>query len=358
MKRLAPLIAMALAASISEARQFDLPPADGGQVVEELVIESTTDLAVFRPMVEAFQLRNPGLAVTYHELTSNEIAARQEEACMSGEFLADVVISSAVDQQLKLVNDGCAKPLLLAEAERLPDWARWRNELFGFTFEPAVMVYNRAWFREQGAPQSRFELIDLLRSSTYYTGRIGTYDIASSGLGYFFAFQDALQAGTWGRVVESLGRNNAKLYCCTFEILERVADGRLLIGYNVLGSYALDYIEEDDRIGIVLPRDYTLVMARAAFVPRQARSPLAASRFIDFMLSSQGRDILSNDMRLLSPIDGAERLERLTGQKADDLETFRPISMTPALLVGLDEAKREIFMRQWRAALPGPTSRR
>jgi hypothetical protein len=63
-------------------------------------------------------------------------------------------------------------------------------------------------------------------------------------------------------------------------------------------------------------------------------------------------------MRLLSPIDGAERLERLTGQKADDLETFRPISMTPALLVGLDEAKREIFMRQWRAALPGPTSRR
>lgn len=159
-------------------------------------------------------------------------------------------------------------------------------------------------------------------------------------------------------MVESLGRNNAKLYCCTFDILERVADGRLLIGYNVLGSYALDYIREDDRIGIVLPRDYTLVMARAAYVPRQARAQMAAARFIDFMLSAEGRDILSNDMRLLSPIDGAERLERLTGQKADDLETFRPISMTPALLVGLDEAKREIFMRQWRAALPGLKARR
>ncbi|WP_265517395.1 ABC transporter substrate-binding protein [Nitratireductor luteus] len=339
----------------ANAAMSRLPPR-AGTASATLVIESTTDLAVFEPMLLAFQERNPGVAIAYRELTTNELDADIDRACAERRFAADLVVSSSIDQQLKLVNDGCALPLNLPAAEALPDWARWRNELFGLTFEPAVTVYNREWFRDRPVPQSRFELIDLLRDSEDFVGRIGTYDIESSGVGYLFAFQDALQASTWGRLVESLGRNEARLFCCTAEILEWVADGRLLVGYNVLGSYALERIERDDRFGVILPSDYTLVMARAAFVSREARQPEMAARFISFMLSPAGRDILSRQMRLLSPVDGADQLARLTGHdSADpraDPQTLRPIAMSPALLVGLDRAKREIFLRQWRAALP------
>ena len=128
-------------------------------------------------------------------------------------------------------------------------------------------------------PTNRFELIDLLRESNALDERIGTYDIETSGVGYLFAFEDAIQASTWGRLVESFGRNRAQLFCCTSEILDRVADGRLIVGYNVLGSYALERIARDDRIGMILPSDYTLILSRAVFVSRDTRAPDLAAEF-------------------------------------------------------------------------------
>lgn len=351
MRRFGLFFLALLALQPADAAETRLPPREG-EAQAQLVIESTTDFVIFEPVLLAFQQRHPDLAIIYRELTTNELAAHVTAACEEERFVADVVISSSIDQQLKLVNDGCGLPLGAQAHAGLPDWARWREELVGLTFEPAVTVFNRAYFSRRPPPRSRFELIDLLRESQDFVGRIGTYDIESSGVGYLFAFQDALQASTWGRLVESLGRNRARLFCCTAEILNRVADGRLLIGYNVLGSYAFEHAAHDPRLGIVLPSDYTLVMARAAFVARAARQPALAEAFITFMLSPEGRDILSTDMALLSPVDGAERLEALAEDGTADPQTLRPIAMTPALLVGLDGAKREIFLEQWRAALP------
>ena len=62
-------------------------------------------------------------------------------------------------------------------------------------------------FADRAVPMTRFELIDLLRESDAYEARSGTYDIETSGGGYLFAFEDAAQAGTWGRLVESVCRN-------------------------------------------------------------------------------------------------------------------------------------------------------
>lgn len=351
MKRFVLILLLLLAAKSAGTVDMRIRPPEQ-PTAASLVIESTTDFVIFEPIILAFQRQNPDVAITYRELTTNEVADEVAAACEEGRFVADLVISSSIDQQLKLVNDGCALPLRPEARAGLPDWARWREELVGLTFEPAVMVYNRAYFEGRKLPESRFNLIDLLRDSQDFVGRIGTYDIESSGVGYLFSFQDALQASTWGRLVESLGRNRARLFCCTAEILDRVADGRLLIGYNVLGSYALERIGDDDRLGIILPSDYALVLSRAAFVARSAREPALAEAFIAFMLSAEGRGILSTQMRLLSPIDGAQQLSALLAHGAADPQTLRPIAMTPALLVGLDKAKREIFLEQWRAALP------
>lgn len=351
MKWLVPsLLLMLFHALPADATETHLPP-HGQDTAVNLVIESTTDFIIFESVILAFQQRNPGIGVTYRELTTNELNDHVAMACADNRFVADLVISSSIDQQLKLVNDGCAAPLGEEARAGLPGWAYWREELVGLTFEPAVTVYNRAYFEGRKHPESRFDLIDLLRESEDFVGKVGTYDIESSGVGYLFAFQDALQASTWGRLVEGLGRNRARLFCCTADILDRVADGRLLVGYNVLGSYALERAEKDSRFGIILPSDYTLVLSRAAFVAHSAQQPAIAEDFIAFMLSPESRKILSSQTRLLSPIDGAEQLSSLLAHGTADLQTLRPIAMTPALLVGLDQAKREIFLEQWRAAV-------
>lgn len=324
--------------------------AQAGQGAE-LVIESTTDLAALTPLLNAFMQANPGVAITYNELTTNEVFARMLAACANGDFIADVVISSSVDQQVRLVNDGCARPLGAAAGSDLPAWARWREELVGLTFEPAVMVYNRDLIPADEVPQSRFELIDQMRDSDIYRAKIGTYDIESSGVGYLFAFQDAIAANTWGRLVEGLGRNEVQLFCCSGEIIDRVADGRLLVGYNVLGSYALAQAAKNPHLGVILPADYTLVLSRAALIPASARRVELARAFIAFARSVEGQRSLAGDAMLLSPARGASELQALLGASDEVRQALRPIALSPALLVGLDDAKRKLFLHQWRRAI-------
>lgn len=319
-------------------------PATSGVTGQTLTIASVTDLAAFRPMITAFQAHYRDVSISYEESTSESLDAVSATACNSDRYFADLVISSSLPRQIWMVNEGCTEPLGTGIGNAVPGWANWRNDIVGLTYEPAVIVYNKAAVPPDRVPKSRFDLIDLLRQSGAYSGKIGTYDIERSGVGFFFAFEDSEQASTWGRLLESLGRNQVKLYCCTNEIIDRVADGRLTFGYNVLGSYAIDRQLKDDRIGIILPSDYTLVLTRTAFVPTTAKSKVTAKLFISFVLSAQGQEILNQDMNFASPMTGADGLKDRLDGSADSL---RPIALTPSLLLALDQEKRRMFIEQW-----------
>ncbi|MGF0539495.1 ABC transporter substrate-binding protein [Agrobacterium sp. ES01] len=315
---------------------------------ETLTIASVTDLEAIRPMIEGFQRHYPGIAVHYRESESSSLDVATSQACKEDRFLADLIISSSVPQQVALVNNGCAQKVDAASASLLPAWARWRSELVGLTAEPAVIVYNKKAFEELPVPDDRFELIDLLRKSDRFVGKIGSYNIATSGVGYFFAFEDAAQASTWGRIIEAFGRNRVQFYCCTSDILDRVADGRLSIGYNVLGSYTLSRVETDNRIGVIFPSDYTLVMTRAALISRQAVAPGAANKFLAFALSPEGKSILEKKMHFFSAVDGVDKLSELAPGEGNSI---RPIALTPTLIIALDKEKRRVFLEQWRKSV-------
>ena len=125
----------------------------------------------------------------------------------------------------------------------------------------------------------------------------------------------------------------------------------MLAGYNVLGSYAFLRQTDDDRIGIIFPSDYTLVLTRAAYIPKLAQNSQAARQFIEFSLSATGQSILESKMRFFSPIDGESAMAKLA--PGND-QPIRPIALTPALLVALDSEKRRMFIEQWRQSLFGP----
>ncbi len=58
-----------------------------------------------------------------------------------------------------------------------PDWATWRSELLGFTFEPAAIAYNRRLFNEDDLPRSHRELASFVRDTeARLAGRMGGYD--------------------------------------------------------------------------------------------------------------------------------------------------------------------------------------
>ena len=176
--------------------------------------------------------------------------------------------------------------------------------------------------------------------------RVATYDIEASGLGYLFAFADSRQATTFGSLMEALGRSEAVADCCSTTLIDGVVSGEYLIAYNVLGSYALARAEENDDIVVVAPDDYTLVLSRAALIPKGAARPDLAGELIDFLLSEQGRSELRKANFIVDTGGSAHPALRLPENPEISL---RPIPLTPALLVGLDTHKRRQFIERWRA---------
>ncbi|HMA14331.1 MAG TPA: extracellular solute-binding protein, partial [Kiloniellaceae bacterium] len=215
----------------------------------------------------------------------------------------------------------------------------------------AVIVYNRQRVPPEQVPRSRFDLIDLVRpADNPYVGRIATYDVEQSGLGYLFAFVDSQHATTFGRLIEAFARNRMVATCCSAEIIDGVAEGRYLLAYNMLGSYALARAAVDPRIGVVAPDDYTLILARAVLIPRWAENPAPARRFVDFLLSEDGRRQLA-EASLIVSFGGAE--DGASPLLSGGASTLHPIAYEPALLVGLDRQKREIFLDLWRSSVGG-----
>ena len=197
---------ISLEISAAEAAEKTVFPAPGGQQTI-LSVHGATDLAAMEPLIRDFQGLSPTVTVEYNEYLTNDLFNRAASECDAKQGTMDLVLSSSADHLVKLVNDGCALNYRSVMTHRLPSWTRWRDEVFGFTFEPAVIVYNRDLVPPEDVRRTRAELIDLLRTKPeQYNGKIGSFDISQSGVGYLFASYDAHGTTTFGRLLEAFGR--------------------------------------------------------------------------------------------------------------------------------------------------------
>ena len=201
-----------------------------------------------------------------------------------------------------------------------------------------MIVYNRNLVSDAEAPRTHLQLAELLeREARRFTGRVGTYDVARSGVGYLLATQDQAISSYFWRLA---GRIDVQLTASSPAILDRLVTGELAIGYNIIGSYAFARQDAGAPIGIIVPDDYVLVFSRSFLIPEEAARPDLAEAFIDFTLSPAGQAVLAGPAALGALLGGdgrwtAERIAAL-GQGA-----VQPIRFGPSLLVGLDRQRRE-----------------
>ncbi|MBP2297765.1 sensor histidine kinase [Azospirillum picis] len=327
-------------------------PAPGIQA-ETLRIHAATDRQAMEPLILDFQRTRPEVAVEYVDVGTSELYARAIGDADTDK--PDLLISSAADLQVKLVNDGYTQPHVPADVPHLPDWANWRNEAFGFTFEPAVIAYNRSLLPAERVPRTRDALIRMLREDRGDYGRlVATYDVADSGIGYLLAAHDALLFSQYWQLVALMGNAQVHLACCTADLLDMVERGEVLIAYNVLGSYARGRVAAGGPIGVVMPEDYTLVISRVAVIPRSAPRPRLAGQFIDYLLSTRGQEVVADASALYALSSSVTREASETGLRSSSLAPLHPIALSPALLVFLDRQKHEHFLRLWESAVQLP----
>lgn len=329
-----------LALSVSPAFAQEAT-VDIGSGSERFNVRSTTDIDIIRPALAAFSDANPDLSIHYEQWGSNALYADSQAACSGDKPPADAILSSAVHQMVALVNRACAQGYRSALTAALPEARRWRDEVWGITQEPAAIIYNTERIAAEDVPLTRFAFLDLMRTnSADLRGRIATYDIEASGLGYLFAYSDSLEATTFGALLEAFSRTESVATCCSAEIIDGVSSGRYLMAYNVLGSYVTN--AKAPNVGMVLPEDYTLFLSRAFMIPRGASNPNGAKAFLDFLLSGAGQIILS-DAGLIQSKDPAEIGVRQSAR--------RTIALAPPLLVPLDSNTKQLFFDRWNEAL-------
>ncbi|WP_282601624.1 substrate-binding domain-containing protein [Paracoccus sp. PARArs4] len=316
---------------IEAEQDFGLSP---GAPIEVL---SNADIEAMAAVLTDFAARHPTRRVHYVQASSAEIqrAIRDEGARF------DLVISSAMDLQMKLANDGFAASVEL-DVPGLPDWARWRDQLWGMALEPVVTLASRRGFGDLPLPRSRRELIATLRENPdRFAGRIASYDPEVSGVGYFLVSQDDQGSDGFWRLAEVMGRLDARLFCCSGDMIEELRAGRVALAYNVVASYAARFRPDDPDLVQLELDDYVLAILRSAFVPVAAPDPEGGELLLAHLLSPWSQGIIA-DSAGVALIPG-------TGPAPGP--SLRPIRLDAGLLVYDDRLRRASLLSEWRAAL-------
>ncbi len=314
---------------IEDQRVFGNP-----EEAQVLRVISTADISFFEPMIAAYLEDHPDVAVDYTVASSTELM----RALYDEKLPYDLAISSAMDLQTKLANDGLAQRHTPSPARDLPDWAVWNDLVFAFTQEPAGIVVSNEAFRDLPIPKSRQELITTLRQNhARFAGQVGTYDIRESGAGYLFATQDARASDTYWRLTEVMGALDPQLYCCTSQMIADVANGKLAVAYNVLASY-VEQSAHADNVTLILPSDFSNVMLRTVLIPAASENPSRAASFLDFVLDQ-------TFPKGTSPLLQSNLLEQVNEN------ALHRIRLGPGLLVFLDQFKKRSFIAEWESAI-------
>jgi iron(III) transport system substrate-binding protein len=317
----------------------------------KLVIYSTTDTIFVGPLLKDFNSLYPKISVEYDDLNTTELYNRVIAEAAAGNGSGDLLWSSAMDLQLKLANDAYAQVYASPEAVHLPSWAVWRNEVYATTYEPIVFVYNKRLLKAEDVPHSHTCLAKALSADPgKWRGKVASYDPERSGIGFLLITQDSRLDPDFAATARAYGAAGVKLYSSIGAMLERIQSGEHVLGFNIFASYATARQWKDPSIGIVYPKDYSLVMSRIALIPRAAKHPNAAKVFLDYLLSRRGQELLARSalFSLHDEVEGEMTASALMKKRGGN---FKPLPVGPSLLVYLDQAKRLDFLRRWQRAL-------
>jgi iron(III) transport system substrate-binding protein len=337
-------------------------PDSYAKQIEDAEREGALDILSATPqrkasgVIAAFRRLYPTIKINFVEMSAQQVydAVRRQSA--EGHGSADLVWSAGMDLQMKLVNDGLTQRYVSPERRpHFPRWANWKNQAWAVTAEPVVFIYNRSLISDAEVPKDHAQLRSFLEGHPAPTRfKLASYSVAHSAVGYLYFSQDQQVSHDFWRLVRDFGGNGAVFYPNAEDIVSAVADGRASLGYDIIGSYALDVIKKNQRIGVVLPRDYALVLSRIVVIPAAARHPSAAKLFLDLMLSQEGQSEFAE-----------EGMPPVRNDVADpsglDLQhaPLRAIRVGPGLLVTQDRLTREHFLRRWYSQLrTGATARR
>ncbi|MBV8036151.1 ABC transporter substrate-binding protein [Roseateles sp.] len=319
-----------------------------------VVIYSVLSNKAAAPLVAGFKALYPGIEVDYDgEGGSNEVDERFRGEVAAGKPSADVMWSSAMDLQMKLVVDGYAAHYESPERGALAAGLNFEDRAWGTTREPVVFAYNRRLLPIDAVPRDHAALVRALRDPAGpLRDKVTAFDIEKSGVGFMFAAQDAAQNPAFDELLLALGAGGLKQSPGTGAMLADIHAGRSLLGYNIMGAYALSRSRKDlPDLAVVMPSDYTLVLSRVMLVSLHAPHPNAARLWADYLLSRHGQQIVADALELFSVRSDVSGEHSGAALDARLGANGRLISVDTRLADTLVPARHDALVQRWRTSL-------
>ena len=299
-----------------------------GNGSDEITVIGASDFDRVQPVFAGFVEFKKGIRVRYLQMSSREIYRAVRSGLPTD---IDLVMSSAVDLQVRLVNDGFARPFF----ESLKNSLHWRRELIQLSVEPIVSILNIDRWPELESARTRRKLAQLIETGADKRLRLTIYDPAVSGVGYLLSRQDLIQDDHFWTLLGVFVSKELNPNCCSGDMINRVISGDADVAYNVLESYVLPRLENAPNLRVLRFDDYQLAIPRTAFIPRHANTPDLANALVGYFVGEEGQS------RLLPSV----RLEVIQSKRKGG--PIKPIRVTPALIVHLDEVNRRRFFQRW-----------
>ncbi|MCC6914870.1 MAG: ABC transporter substrate-binding protein [Rhodospirillaceae bacterium] len=359
---MAGALAVSPAADAAESRNRSGYPRSYDRLIEEarrektFVIYTTMFPIDLRDAFADFRAVYPFIKIEYVLLAAGQTMRRVVAESAQRKGTADLVWLHSMDESVKLINDGYAQAYNSPEKPGLPDWAVWRNEGWAITAEPAVIVYNKDLVPAADVPKSRDDFEKLLRRKTaYYSGKVGTYNAATGGVGFRFFSEDIrVNRDTWS-LIQAIADCDPTLYPSSEQMVNAVKSGKLAIAYNVLGTHAFEGAKEQESLGVVLPSEYTQMNSNIAFIPKEALHPSTARLFLDYVLSERGQRIFTR--RSYTPVN--MKVLETSDVPHPEAHLIHAVRMGPGALATVDVISRSKFADRWsrirRAATLAPS---
>lgn len=251
-----------------------------------LMLYTSVPLDVIKPIIKEFRKRNPDIHVEGFRSGTNQIILRVKSDLQStGKVQADLIWVADPAYYMDLKGQGLLLKYASPRATGIP--ATFKDPDGFFTAGRILnmgITYNTNLVRAKEAPRDWEDLLD-----SKWKGQIGMPDPNRSG-----SALDAVEALSskygWG-FFRSLRKNEMIVTKGNSRLLKKVTSGKLKVAI-ALDFITRQFVARQRPLGFNYPKSGAVSIASPLAIIKTTKYPAEAMRFIDFILSNEGQEVV------------------------------------------------------------------
>ena len=257
----------------------------GVSAQEKLYVYTSMKDSMLGELKKGFTKKHPEVKLDFQSAGAGKLMAKLAAERESGKILADILWTSEVPDFYQMKARGQLHPYIPAEIKSLiqplPDYD---GSFTAVRLGTLGIAYNTKRIKE--APKSWEDL-----KKPEYKGAFAIANPALSGTAYMSVALLAKQFG-W-TYFEALRANGAKMGKGSGQVVDDTSSGDLVASLGV-DYIVLDKLDKGANLGFVFPQEMLVLPSPIAII-KGTQNESAAKKFVDFVLSKDGQQIIADE---------------------------------------------------------------